>query len=585
MPSKKYYRFFKPTSARTISRGVDRMFAWTLFFLLLVGFTLFCWIGSFYIVGHPEKAANYRLLKRLHKLEDPQRFQITAAPRGEFLKPLQLLERFGEFSPLEIKRFNEGRLRDFLRNYHQTRELLPYITGDYTIIGVRVLTEKNIFSPGVAALLQSTERPEIFVEEVFPCDIEHLSLLEQKLVVGTKIKFEKSVDLSALLFVKQREDGGLQLTAIPILYGTYGKRSTSETLFSLEPPEEINIAGTLPIFSKNELMAAATAAQSSLLAANGEQEEIALKREKLSNPRQVFSREKVSSSPLPTSSLNHQKTRSSKNSDASFAEDQRKEAFPRSSLQVTSEKMNRNNPMILPAIPLERNPQEKPILQPQQPQQSPTLSSNSPLISSNHPAQSTSSQRMDQEAIPQNPPAAAPQPTSLDFSSSMITTAPTSSAESLSPTNNLKDLSTNQITSSTNSQSTNSKEPWPLYESGKIPRGRILEPEDFPALANEGLNGERLYIEGDFSVTASGDHRAVLRYQPSNTELPMAQRSKIRIVVDYPPGILPPAEGISITQDRLHPLMLTDVKKEKDGTLNLYVREIVATNVSEKRKE
>ncbi len=110
-----------------------------------------------------------------------------------------------------------------------------------------------------------------------------------------------------------------------------------------------------------------------------------------------------------------------------------------------------------------------------------------------------------------------------------------------------------------------------------------MNPTEFPTLADQGFMGERLYVQGDFAVTASGEHRAVLRYQSATTDLPIGRTGKIRIIVDYPQGTIPPAEGVSLSQDRLHPLMITDVKKEKDGTIDLYVREIVTTNMPEKR--
>ena len=35
----------------------DHLFLWTVFILLLIGFAMACWLGSFYIFGHPEDAS------------------------------------------------------------------------------------------------------------------------------------------------------------------------------------------------------------------------------------------------------------------------------------------------------------------------------------------------------------------------------------------------------------------------------------------------------------------------------------------------------------------------------------------------
>ena len=75
----------------------DHLFLWTVLILLLVGFAMACWLGSFYIFGHPENIQSYKILKKLHKLEPPKRFELTAAPpwripdRAEALRALQHL--------------------------------------------------------------------------------------------------------------------------------------------------------------------------------------------------------------------------------------------------------------------------------------------------------------------------------------------------------------------------------------------------------------------------------------------------------------------------------------------------------------
>ena len=35
-------------------KGRDNLFLWTVFILLLIGVAFACWLGSFYIFGHPE---------------------------------------------------------------------------------------------------------------------------------------------------------------------------------------------------------------------------------------------------------------------------------------------------------------------------------------------------------------------------------------------------------------------------------------------------------------------------------------------------------------------------------------------------
>ena len=64
------------------SAGRDHLFLWTVFILLLIGAAFACWLGSFYVFGHPEQPRSYAILKKLKKLDPPRRFEVTAAPAG-----------------------------------------------------------------------------------------------------------------------------------------------------------------------------------------------------------------------------------------------------------------------------------------------------------------------------------------------------------------------------------------------------------------------------------------------------------------------------------------------------------------------
>src|SRR6478736_3846763 len=58
-------------------------FAWTVGILLLSGLAIAAWLGSLYVIGQPERPESYRILQKLHKIEPPKRFALTAAPPGD----------------------------------------------------------------------------------------------------------------------------------------------------------------------------------------------------------------------------------------------------------------------------------------------------------------------------------------------------------------------------------------------------------------------------------------------------------------------------------------------------------------------
>jgi hypothetical protein len=97
------------------------------------------------------------------------------------------------------------------------------------------------------------------------------------------------------------------------------------------------------------------------------------------------------------------------------------------------------------------------------------------------------------------------------------------------------------------------------------------------SFAGRGDLGEKLYLQGDFRVTASGEGRAVLRDKaaggdPANP----APVDSVRIIVEYPAGAVPPNENATLSRDASKPFEIRDVRKGADGQVNIYVREIVA---------
>ncbi|MEO6870871.1 MAG: hypothetical protein ABI233_01475 [Chthoniobacterales bacterium] len=234
------------------SRGAPRKrtnyFAWTMLILFLIGLVFAAWLGSFYVLGQPERPESYRILKKLHKIETPKRFELTAAPSGEFLNPKQLYARYNSMGPTELARKDAELTRNFIRNYQQVHGRVIYVVGRFNIMAARELGPDDAFSPGAVALLRAVEQPELLMEHVFTTSDEHdAKLLTPRLAMGMDVNFERSHDLSAVIHAERLPDGRIQITAIPLLYGSYAATKGTGT-FSLEPPTDINLAAGFPIF-------------------------------------------------------------------------------------------------------------------------------------------------------------------------------------------------------------------------------------------------------------------------------------------------------------------------------------------------
>jgi hypothetical protein len=110
---------------------------------------------------------------------------------------------------------------------------------------------------------------------------------------------------------------------------------------------------------------------------------------------------------------------------------------------------------------------------------------------------------------------------------------------------------------------------WRTYTPGQAPPAKTLTLDDLPALAERGELGEKLYLSGDFRVTASSPNGAVLRHATRpDTESP-------RVVVKYPAGFVPPNEREKFTRDSSTPFEIYDVRRAPDGVVTVWVREII----------
>src|SRR6478752_6905942 len=242
-----YFRYEPAHSYGRSRRKKTNVFGWAVAILLLTGFAFAAWLGSFYIFWQPERPQSYRILKKLHKIEPAKRFELTAAPAGEFLTSKQLYDRYIALSPTELANANAELVRNYIRNFQQVRGLVPYVVGRFNIMQARELTPNDVFLSGMVALTNAVDHGELLMEHVYPADPQALPLMKQTLVPGLEIKLERTHDLSAVVHADRLPDGRIMITAMPLLYGSYTVTKGPGT-FTLEPPLDLNLAAGWPLF-------------------------------------------------------------------------------------------------------------------------------------------------------------------------------------------------------------------------------------------------------------------------------------------------------------------------------------------------
>ena len=518
-------------------------FAWTVAILLLTGLAISAWIGSFYIIGQPERPESYRILQKLHKVDPPKRFELTAAPAGEFLTAQQVFERYSTMGAAELTKVNGELVRNYIRNFQQVRGLVPYVIGRYTIMEARELGPHDVFTSGMVALTNAVEHGELLMEHVYPADPQAVPLMKQALTVGLEVKLERTHDLSAVIHVERLEDGRLMITTLPLLYGQYMVTRGPGT-FTLEPPLDLNLEAGWPLFKQS-------------LRAKAEARFASYRQQKAPAPAN-----------LPVPGLGPSVTPPAENELVRIEQAvavQPPAAMPKLDKHgkpIPAPKGGKlaKNQKAVPA-PTAAPVASRPVVAKETPSPTPiavAAASPPPKPAAPEPTES-------QPSVVAKPVATPPERVAV-ASPPVATPVPALPAQPVPP-----DASGNALASTAGGST------WKTFPAGKMPLGRLITTGDLKDLADRGIAGERVYLKGQFVVNIADANRAVLRPRQrlTDTVLRFGAGSSTRIIVDYPAGYSPPAQGSVVNRDESRPYEITEVRKQDDGQLNVFVREIM----------
>jgi hypothetical protein len=525
-------------------------FAWTVAILLLTGFALAAWLGSFYIFNQPERPDSYRILQRLHKIEPPKRFELTAAPPGEFLDPQELYERYVGMGSAELARANAELARNYIRNYQQVRGLVPYVVGRYRIIAMRQLGPGDVFTSGMVALTDAIDNGQLVMEHLYPSKPEALPLMKQTLAVGLEIKLERTHDISAVLHAERLIDGRIMVTVVPLLYGSYTVTRGLGT-FRLEPPLSLNLAAGWPLFKSHERGVA--------------------------EQRYAEYRQKTAAAqgggPLPIPGLTQSATPARPENELVRVEQAKPvQSFSRPPLLAKNEKLAKPTP-----LPKGKKGSKKQKFESPAPAATPAQ----PLLAQKPGAASPTPIAIASARTPPKAPmfaAVTPAPQAAVAATQPLAEAPTVPSATAVPV--LPAQPAPPDTSNVALASNAGGGSWKTFPPGKMPIGRLIGTNDLRDVAEHGLAGERVYLKGQFVVNFADANKAVLRPRAKLTDkvLHFGGSSSTRIIVEFPGGYTPPAQGATVNRDEMRPYEITEVRKQEDGQLNVFVREIMQPN-------
>jgi len=519
-------------------------FAWTVAILLLIGFALAAWLGSFYIFNQPERPDSYRILQRLHKIEPPKRFELTAAPAGEFLNPKDLYERYSEMGNAELARTNGELARNYIRNYQMVRGLVPYVVGRYKIVAARELGPGDVFTSGMVALTNAVDNGELLMEHLYPANPEALPLMKQTLNVGLEIKLERSHDISSVIHAERLVDGRMMITAVPLLYGSYTVTRGLGT-FRLEPPLSLNLAAGWPMFKASE--------RNSI-----EQRYADYQKKAAVAQGGPISIPGMSPSATPPPAANELV--------------RVEQAIPLGT-PPTGRVVAKNEKLANPTPP----PKGRRWGKKQKLESSPPAMTPAPMIAQKPSAPSATPFTVASAATPPNIPVATPAPAANASNAQAPAVAQAPSVPTATPVPVLPAQPVPADASNVALASNAGGGSWKTFPAGRMPLGRLIGTGDLRDVAEHGLAGERIYLKGQFVVNFSDANKAVLRPRTKLTEkmLHFGGGSSTRIIVEFPAGYVPPRQGAEVNRDEQRPYEITEVRKQGDGQLNVFVREIM----------
>jgi hypothetical protein len=530
------YRYDEPYP-RPVRRRIN-YFAWTVAILLLTGFAFAAWLGSFYIFSQPERPDSYRILQKLHKIEPPKRFELTAAPPGEFLSAKQLYDRYNAMGSAEFAKTDAELARNYIRNFQQARGLVPYVVGRYVIEEARELSSSDLFTSGMVALTDSVENPELLMEHLYPSAPQTVPMIKQTLTTGLELKLDRAHDLSAVIHVERFPDGRIMLTAVPLLYGTYTVMRGTGT-FSLEPPVSLNLEAGWPLFKEQ-----------SRLRAEMHYAQFKQGQQRPQAPAQVPIQGLVPSATAPPAENQLVRVEPAK------------AVTPPPIVQVQAKNKSAK------ATPTPKGRLAKGKATPKPSASAPPVvaeqsMSPAPTARSSPPAALVKSQAPPQVAKAGPTPGASPFAPEIALAQPVETPA---RAQPVQP--GASDVGT--LASTTGGGT------WKTFPPGKMPLGRLIATSDLKEIADHGTAGERIYLKGQFVVNFSDANRAVMRPRGKLTDSVLHfGAAPTRIIVEFPTGYTPPPQGSVVSRDEARPLEITEVQRQEDGQLNVFAREIM----------
>src|SRR5439155_19706495 len=404
-----------------------------------------------------------------------------------------------------------------------------------------------VFTSGMVALTNAIDNGQLVMEHLYPAKPEAVRLMKQTLTVGLEVKLERTHDISAVIHAERMADGRIMITAVPLLYGSYTVTRGLGT-FRLEPPLSLNLAAGWPLFKapeRNSIEQRYAEYQKKAAVAQG----------------RPISIPGISPSATPPPAANELV--------------RVEQAIPLGT-PPTGRVVAKNEKLANPTPP----PKGRRWGKKQKLESPPPAVTPAPVIAQKPSAPKATPFTVASAATPPNIPAATPAPAATASNAQPAAVAQAPSVPTPTPVSVLPAQPVPADASNVALASTAGGCSWKTFPPGRMPLGRLIGTGDLRDVAEHGLAGARVYLKGQFVVNFSEANKAVLRPRTKLTDkgLHLGGGSSTRIIVEFPSGYVPPPQGAVVSRDEMRPYESTEVRKQEDGQLNVFVREIMQPN-------
>lgn len=221
-------------------RRDEGLFWWTILITLLMGLATFCWFFSIMVFKYPEKPFNYKLLTKLEKLEVIKKFDPLFVPNGTFHSARDLLGKYYNFNPEQLRLVNDLLKRSYIMNYGNEGPV--YVKGNFVVTGARQLTPNDMIDSGWVVRARSVDLEDVEVEILFPGAKQEAA----PFAPGENLTLDNKTTFCSVVNIDRNDDtDGLCASVIPISYGDYNV--SEQKVVSLKPPTGLNMEAHWPL--------------------------------------------------------------------------------------------------------------------------------------------------------------------------------------------------------------------------------------------------------------------------------------------------------------------------------------------------